>query len=409
MENYFDSANNKIRRADYETVMPTSELNFNSPNNKTVFKIEGADLFYSSKILFHIQGELTKKSGGSYTANSPIKLINNFVAFLFDKIEVRKHNQLIDLVNHVGITSTIKSLTTYNAYGDFENCSLKADYNSGGTFEAIGTLGHLGVGFFEHLQYPIFKGGLEITFIRASDNDAIYRWQTGTGTTAVTAEDGKINIKSFVLRVPILQYDPVVKVPLIKELTTISEKGNFNYDYLQWQCIEKFGIVGSSHTIDITNEYHSIVNPLFIIIGLQTSRKDNQEKDPSEFDSVNIKNFNVKINGLQYPQEPQNLSFSDKNYRLLYENYKSIARMFNNNDDTYLNFKYFITKYPLLVIDTHYHQYSTENQRNSMQITLDFTSAVTGPDGNKGTTAYIIAVSKARLNYDVNKNLIKLL
>ena len=410
MERYFNDANNKIRRADYETIMPISDLNFNSQNNKTIFKIEGTDLFYSNRIMFHIQGELVKKDGGAaYTGEIPIKLIDNFAAFLFDKIEVRKHNQLIDSVNHVGITSTLKSLTTYRTNGDHHSCGLVSTFKNGGAFEVFGTLGHLGLGFFEHIQYPIYKGGLEITFIRAGDNDAILRWTEGTGTAAVTPDEGKINIKSFVLKVPVIHYDPVVKVPLIQELTRLSEKNEFIYDYLQWQCIEKFGVIGSSYTIDITNEYHSIINPLFIIVGLQTKRKNDQKADPSKFDSVNIKNFSVKINGEQYPHELQNLAVTEKNYRLLYDNYISIARLLNGNDDVYLNLDDFISKYPLLVIDTHYHPFSTEKQRSSIQIHLDFTNAVAGPVADKGTTAYVLVVSRAQFSYDVKKNLIKMM
>jgi hypothetical protein len=41
-------------------------------------------------------------------------------------------------------------------------------------FEAIGKLSDLGLGFFNDITIPIYKGGFEITFTRNKDNKAIF-------------------------------------------------------------------------------------------------------------------------------------------------------------------------------------------------------------------------------------------
>lgn len=56
---------------------------------------------------------------------------------------------------------------------------LLSNFKGGGKFEALGSLGHLGLGFLEHLHNPMFKGGFEISFTRAEDNDALYPWKEG--------------------------------------------------------------------------------------------------------------------------------------------------------------------------------------------------------------------------------------
>lgn len=412
MEKYYNEASDKIERCEYHNVLPVSDLNFNSPNKFTVFKLDHGDAFYDRRILFHIQGEVVKKADDTaYAAGDPIKLINNFAAFLFKRIELKKHNQLIDVVDEVGITSTIKGLTTYSRSGEntYYSSGFKSKFDKGGgKFEALGTLSHLGFGFFDNLRYPMYKGGFEIVFTRAEDNDAIFRWKEGTGTAEKSADEGKIKITSFVLRVPIVEYNPVKKAPLIEGLKRLGDKGDLNYRYYQWQCIEKFGVTGSSYSIDISNIYRNISNPLFIIVGLQTKRKNDQTRDPSQFDIINIKNYNVKINGQLYPQEPQNLSVLDKQYGILYGNYASIRETLFKDEDVYLNDVDFINKYPLIVFDTHHHPFSSESKMNTIQVHLDFTNAVASPVADQGTTAYVIVISETGFTYDVNKNYIKM-
>jgi len=412
MDKYYAEAADKIERCEYNTVLPVSDLNYNSPNKFTVFKLDHGDAFYDKHILYHINGEVvTKASNTAYTEADPIKLIDNFTAFLFKRIELKKHNQVIDVVDEVGITSTIKALTTYSksAENTYYTSGFKSKYTKGvNKFEAIGPLSHLGLGFFDHLKYPMFKGGFEIVFTRAEDDDAIYRWEEGTGANKKSAAEGKIKITSFVLRVPLVDYDPVKRAPLIQGLKRLSDSGNLSYRYIQWQCIDKFGVHGTSYSFDISNIFRNISDPIFIIIGLQTKRKNDQTRDPSEFDAINIKNYYVKINGTRYPQEPQNLAVKENQYGLLYNSYLSVRQELFHDEDVYVNDKDFIDKYPLIVVDTHHHPFSTDAKRNDIQVHLDFTGTVGAPVDGKGTTAYVVVMSETGFDYDLDKNYIKM-
>jgi hypothetical protein len=411
MEKVYSEFANGVVRSEYRAVMPVSELNFNSPNNYTVFKLDHGDMFYDSRILYHIQGEVLKKSDSSeYPANSTIKLIDNFVPFLFTRVELKKHNTTIDTVDLPGITSTVKGLLSYSdsMKNVFPSNGFTSKFEGGGKFEAVGTLGHLGLGFFDHLRHPMYKGGMEITFTRAEDNDALFHWKATT-TGATEPEDGKVVIKSFILRVPLIEYTATSKIQLIAGIKQLSDKEKLEYAYYQWQCIDKKGVYGSSFNFDITNAYRNIYNPKFVIIVLQTNRSNNQKYNTSQFDSCNIKNVAVKINGDRYPQELQNLDITKGCYRLLYDQLLRY-RMVNFGDtDTSLTPESFITNYPLMVIDTHLHPVNLDRSRSDIQVELDFTNTIAAPQTNSSTTAFVIVVSETRFLYDITRNNIKFL
>jgi hypothetical protein len=94
--------------------------------------------------------------------------------------------------------------------------------------EALGYLSYLGFGFFNDTSIPIYKGGLEITFTRNSDNNAIFRWEfTKPDKSKETPPEGKVLIKTFYLRVPIIEYNIEVKI-IILQMNCLKITTSFN-------------------------------------------------------------------------------------------------------------------------------------------------------------------------------------
>ncbi|KAG8294626.1 hypothetical protein J6590_099180 [Homalodisca vitripennis] len=144
MEKLYIEFSSSIARSEYRTAMPVSELNFNAPNNNTTFKLDHGDAFYDSRIMYHIQGKYVQKSDGSdYQTNSTVKLVDTFAAFLFSRIELRKHNTLIDTVELPGITSTIKGIVSYSntEKQTLSSSGFSSSFTGGGKFEASAHLG----------------------------------------------------------------------------------------------------------------------------------------------------------------------------------------------------------------------------------------------------------------------------
>ena len=106
---------------------------------------------------------------------------DNYINPLFSQIEVKKRNTVIDDIEFPGILSTIKGCVEYPGLNVYNGNAITSGFKSHNyevkQFEAVGKLGDLGLGFFNALNIPIYKGGFEITFTRNNDNNVTYRWK----------------------------------------------------------------------------------------------------------------------------------------------------------------------------------------------------------------------------------------
>jgi hypothetical protein len=107
---------------------------------------------------------------------------DNIVAHLFSQIEVKKHRTLIDDMEFSAITSTANWCVEYtglNIYnGKAVNSGFKINTHEGTNFEAIGEVGDLGLGFFNYIIIPMYKGVLELIFTINNDNNVLYCWKS---------------------------------------------------------------------------------------------------------------------------------------------------------------------------------------------------------------------------------------
>ena len=58
--------------------------------------------------------------------------------------------------------------------------------------------------------------------------------------------------------------------------------------------------------------------PRFIIVGFQTAKDNDQTKNPSTFDHVNLKNAYMTLNSDRYPAVDYNLSFANQKLSRVY-------------------------------------------------------------------------------------------
>lgn len=390
---------NHIERAEYKNYYPISKLHLNETNKKTEFNIDFGDGFCSSKFQYYISGKLTKTDGNAYAEKDNVKLVDNFVPFLFSKIEVKKHNKLIDEIEYPGQLSTIKGTISYSKNVPINN-GFESIFKS--NFEVVGDLSHFGLGFFENVNFPIYKGGFNITFIRNEDNDAIYRWKTkkadGTYDDTTLPGAGKITIDEFFIRVPIIEYKTTSKIQLINDITQ-NEKVLFHFNH--WQCIEQKGITGKNFSLDITNIYRNVYNPKFIIIGFQKARLNDQLYDTSKFDSMFVKNIRVKLNGHYYPDELLNLDINNDKFGIMYEMYQDYKKVYYNSNEMYYNPQDFIDNRPLYVIDTSKCPINISGSKSDIIINMDSDYDILA---TSKTNCYIVVVSEKLLEYNVIKN-----
>ncbi|KAE9522632.1 hypothetical protein AGLY_016967 [Aphis glycines] len=189
---------------------------------------------------FFIYGRYLQKDGKDYPKDSKIQLIDNFPAFLFTRIEVKKHGKVLDEIENPGVCSTIKGLLDFSVdpNGPIINSGFSSKYKGGGRFNVM--------------------GDMEIIFTRNTDDDALLK------KVVIGTEDGKIIIDEFTLRIPIIEYNPI-------------------------------NISGKTIKIVLTTQYRSSNNPLFAGMVFYTNKLSTQEHDPCEFDHCNVKNFRFDV------------------------------------------------------------------------------------------------------------------
>lgn len=417
MENIFDKFSDAITRCEYNNYLPTSKLNLNNINKKTTFKIDEGDGFLHIRgAKYFISGKYLLENGTDYPKKSNVRLIENFVAHLFSHIEVKKHNKLLDEIEYPGQASTIKGCVSYSSdqNGSLSNSGFRTRFNGGGNFNVLGNLSSLGLGFFEDVKIPVYKGGFEITFTRNNNRDALHRWakEKDDGTTDETTRpgNGKIEIEEFIIRIPIIEYDDISKVQLINELKTFSQNNEYRFIFKSWQCIQHKNISGKTLSIDITNNYRNIRNPLFGIVGFQHNRLDDENKDTSKFTHSNVKNIWIEINGKRYPEELENLDWKNKEFSVAYDMYMDYKRVFSKSESEkpYLDLDNFENDKTLYVMNLTRQPQNISESRNNIILHVDFDQNVDSPSNNtEGTVAYICMVSLSDFSYDIINNTIR--
>lgn len=418
MENIFEKYSDAIIRYEYNNFLPLSKLNFNNINKKTSFKIDVGDGFLHMRgAKFSISGKYCLEDGNDYENGANVILIDNFVAYLFSHIEVKKHNKLLDEIEYPGQASTIKGSVSYpeNSSGYTQNSGFISKYSGGGKFNVVGNLSDLGLGFFNDVKIPVYKGGFEITFTRNNNHDALYRWASnkadGTLDELTRPLNGKIEIEEFLLKIPIIEYDDINKVQLINELKTLSQNNQYRFIFKSWQCIQQKSISGKTLNIDITNNYRNIRNPLFGIVGFQSNKLDDQDKSTSNFNHCYVKNIWFEINGKRYPEELENIDWENNEFATAYDMYMDYRRVFYKSDlevptvflgrDDYKN-------RPLYVINLTRQSQNISESRNHIILHVDFDKNLNTPSGGReGTVAYICMVSVSDFSYDIINNTIK--
>ena len=125
-------------------------------------KLDLENAYFSKNIEYYISGKFSPvDSTKSYTDESNIRMVDNFVAHLFPQIQVKKHSTVIDEIWFTGIPSTVKGCVSYSGVdiynGETENSGFRVRIHKGQNFEAVGKLGDLGLGFFNGITIPIYK------------------------------------------------------------------------------------------------------------------------------------------------------------------------------------------------------------------------------------------------------------
>lgn len=208
-----------------------------------------------------------------------------------------------------------------------------------------------------------------------------------------------IVISKIVWRVPHVKVSDRERLSLLKHLEkdraiTLSYR---NWDLYEYPLLPKT----RKHTWSIKTS-SQIEKPRYVIIGLQTNRKQNAKSSMSEFDHCHLSDVKVFLNCTYFPYESLNVSFSDDKVSLLYEQYTKFQQSYyGRRAEPLLSLKEFKDLAPVFVIDCCRQQ---ETLKGSVDVRLEIEADQDIPDQ---TSAYCLILNDCIFEYRPLSNIVK--
>lgn len=391
---------------------PVSKLNLNRENGQTVFDVDIRDGFYIPRRTYlYIRGRCLNGTT-PFDPKINIQLVDNFVAHIFKSGTLKINSTLVNQVENMGQTSTIKGTVSFalNDSGStivsgFQSQFLQNAFKDG-NFSAMTPLCELGFTFFKDVNYPCFSG-FQLMLVRNNDKDCVYGSKSkkadGTFDETLTPGEPTISIDDISLIVYPVEYEETKKAVLMNELQHLSEKNEYIIQFKTWQTIEKPGINGKSVTIPLSTLYRSNKNPLFIMFAFQKNRSNDHMVYTSEFDNMNLFQYYIEINGRKYPEDGVKVNFEDKDVSQAYTDYMDYRRRYGEGNKTlvYCKPKEFISARTIFVRDLVRQPDPISTANPKITLHMEFRKNIKESDN---VTCYIIIVHPTAFHYDFLKN-----
>ncbi|XP_065680158.1 uncharacterized protein LOC136094359 [Hydra vulgaris] len=305
--------------------------------------IENSDsLFHPHESYLEIEGRLVKADGTSYADDSAITLAHNGLMHLFERIDYKFYDSVVESVQFPGIATTMLGMLKYP--NDFQQSKAMnqlwykdnmatADLvnNTGfstrqqfiirkpttkGSFEFSIPLRHI-FGFCDDYDKVFYGLKHELYLLRRSDDNAIFR---AAGVAA-----GKVNIT----RISLMMRRATPSALADLELTKIIKSQEtldigFRSRFLDRTNVEQ------RTTFDWRLGLRTTEKPRYILVGFQTNRDGNQEQNSSIFDHCDLKNMCIVLNEEKYPATNYNLSFPNMKITRAYRHASNFAEDYYN-------------------------------------------------------------------------------
>ena len=406
-ENIVDEEIERFEFHEYESVNKnldtTGEIRIN---------IEQQDLFtLPSEAYILVEGRLLKADGTSYTDTDPVTLVNNGIMYLFSQISYQLSNQDVETIFQPGQATTMLGYLKYpvefqlgegmnqlwnrdtTAEADLVNNTgfrnrqdyiIKQSKADKGTFSFCIPLSHI-FGFADDYNKVLYGFKHTLNLVRKADNDAIFRLNDVAKGAAAA---GKVNLTKLSLFMPHVTPSVAASNTLYK---VIESKVDVPLSFRSRQC-DTIAVPVSNTFSWRLSARSSSERPRYVIVGFQTNKDGDQEKNPAVFDHCNLKNMYVTLNSERYPAVDYDLDFNNNKFsRAFRDAAKLDNRLYGVSDIitqpnlTALNYRYIC---PLFVFDVSKQAERLKSTVLDVQIKATFNSNVSA-----GTIAYAVVLS----------------
>ena len=284
---------NSIIGYDYHSHAPYT-TSFNA-NDEIRIPIQQQDIYtLPSESYLHLEYTVT---GAGAAALGGTPCVSGFFAHLFSEIRYEIAGAVVDTIRNPGITSLMKNAMTFerDEKAKMEGAGYKFSSTSGFTnFDPKGAVAIMDVplryllGFAEDYRKIMVNVKQELVLRRS------------ISTTDCLDVAGTVTIKKLLWRMPYVEVSDEYRLQLLR---LVQKDIPITIPFRHWELYEYPSLPGAAHhtwTVKTTDKYEK---PRFIVIGLQTNRRDVATANASHFDKCKMKDVRVFLNSKCYPYE----------------------------------------------------------------------------------------------------------
>nr|AUH25520.1 ORF 7 [Spodoptera frugiperda]UJP16875.1 hypothetical protein Sf00067 [Spodoptera frugiperda] len=368
-------------------------------NDEIRIPINQQDLYVlPSASTLYLEGTVIVSKKDSKDKASSVHFTNNALLYLFQDIRYELNGVEIDKIKNAGVTTTMKSLISMNeSESKISNAwgwNIDGTKNvNGGNFSASIPLCNI-MGFAEDFKKVVINSKHELILLRSNTNLNAVKLSTGE-----IVDDVQIN--KIIWRVPHVKVSDKEKINLLKLLEKDRPLQMIfrNWDLYEYPALPKT----TKHTWSIKTS-SQIEKPRYVVIGLQTNRKNNAGSDMSQFDHCYIRDVRVYLNSTYFPYENLNASFSNNKIALIYEQYTRFQQSYyGRRSEPLLSEKQFKDLAPLFVVDC---SRQADNLKTGpvVDVRVEIESELDIPDQ---TSAYCLILNDCIIEYKPLSNIVR--
>ena len=338
---------------------------------------------------------MTKADGTPLARTS---FVNNGICHLFEEIRYELNAIEIDRCKNAGLTTIMKGWASFNPSQKtiLENagwlCDDSYSITTGGYFDVFIPLNMI-FGFAEDYRKIIVNMKHELILSRSrTDLNAVLQTKGATAPDNIF-EEFKITNSKIEWLMPYVQLSTEYKIRLLRQ---IEKSRPISVTYRSWELYEYPVLPSSNRHVWPVKTSNQLEKPRFIILGFQTKRKGQNDKNSSLFDHCNLSDVKLFLNSQYYPYSNLNLDIEHNQFAILYNMYANFQEAYyGKNSEPLLSKSNFINLLPLIIIDCSKQNDSLKNA--PVDVRLEFESKKNFP---ANTSAYCLILHDRIFEYN---------
>ncbi len=394
---------NSISSYQYWEFNPQNGSNLNAPGEILIQCYPQDEYFHPAESYLVFEGAI--KGAAALTDNSLVTLTNNAMMYLFRMVQYSLNGTVLETIYYPGRGTTMKKVLknsldspgllsiwekdTSTTLVDATNTGFKIrrEYTTTspapkGTFGFIVYLSDI-FGFAETYNKVLYGMRQSVRLVRKGDDDAL----VSGDATKFSVELTRLSFMQAIVKP-----DDAYKMKLY---SSIQKKETISMQFYE-HSVESIqlstGATEFSWKLGVRT-----TRPRFIIFGMQTDKGEDQTKNASIFDHLQIRNFYAVLNSTRYPSVDYNLDFLKMQFARAYRDTMTFYSEYFNIDPvvsgSQLSPIEYLKLYPVFVVDLSHQSEKINEPVIDITLKMFFNIAVADK-----TQAYALIISERLIN-----------